>query len=156
MPTHRLDGSGREAETHLSEDRLALVQRYMIDAEEAEARAQRTAEERARRRAERARSDFAPRESAAERPVARAAAVHLEAEQPPEVAKPDRGRGLATKEAAPARKATVKAQRRTAKEAARQVAAMEKREDRERKALAKAAAKRRNREAKGLAKFARH
>jgi len=43
------------------------------------------------------------------------------------------------------RKAVARAERRTAKDAARQLAALEKREARERKALAKAAARRRGR-----------
>ncbi len=151
IPTFRGRQSAQEPRTTLSADRLALVQRYMIDAEEAEARA--------RSAAARAESSVSPtaaervppeaergRHAAAER-LARVAAIGLGAEE--EGHQPARPRATQDDHA---RRALAKAERQAAKQAARIVAAMEKSEARERKALAKAAARREARERKALAK----
>jgi hypothetical protein len=146
----------------LSVDRLALVERYMIDAEEAETRAQPAAEtQRSARRAleqrprgeaeelqrarrERAQRDAEELQGAAERAPRRvervahtAASTKLHRD---EVA--DEPVRSTAKQEARKWKAFAKAERRAAKHAARVVAAMEKKEARERKALAKAAARR--------------
>ena len=147
----------------LSVDRLALVERYMIDAEVAEARAKSTAdvarlaehatEKRAQRDAEElqhAAQEGAQREAeglqraAQERArreetglVLGAARTGFEVD---DVA--DQPARTTAKHEARTPKALAKAERRAAKHSARVVAAMEKKEARERKALAKAAAKR--------------
>jgi hypothetical protein len=158
----------------LSRDRLALVERYMIDAEEAEARARaaaeaavtreaetrahRTLEEELRREAQRARREAeAPRPDPEELLPPRSAAPRAMVEiEPAEQAQPALERPMPTaKQEARRRKALAKAERHAAKEAARLAVAAEKKEARERKALAKAAAKRRSRELKARAKIAR-
>jgi colicin import membrane protein len=154
----------------LSSDRLALVERYMIDAEEAEARA-RTAEKAAEAPARLA-DEQLRLEPKREREASPAEAAHPQAEEQlaPEAAparttaevesngQPQqavRRPAPTAREEARRRKAIAKAERQAAKQAARLAAAVEKREARERKALAKAAAKRRRREQKSLAKIAR-
>jgi hypothetical protein len=178
--THRENGSDPEPEVGLSEGRLALVQRYMLDAEEAEARVQdavektkteaqrrsqltaqasaelqaRTAErarlerERARRRAEQRDREAQELARSTPRPPV---AVEFANEEDLRAAwagvKPA-GEGFAAAEVTwrdsrPSFLPVTKEERRSEKEAARVLAALEKREARERKALAKAAAKRR-------------
>lgn len=150
----------------LSEGRLALVHRYMIDAEEAEALAQ-TAAERAQKRPpaevvgeERAGPAIAERRAkvpAAEATTARRGADGPATEEIPrpvpakaranggsrvvEQTVPTRDQ-LDPREEARARKRLVNADKRAAKQAVRELAALEKKELRERKALAKAAARR--------------
>jgi hypothetical protein len=147
----------------LSSDRLALVERYMLDADEAEARsraaakeaeahAQRAAEEQLRREAERRRNVQAPQ---------REPDVVLTPEVPAEVEADEHPAQLSERLTAIAKgearrhKSPAKAERQAAKEAARLAVAAEKREARERKALAKAAAKRRSRELKARGKLVR-
>jgi hypothetical protein len=144
-------------------DRLALVERYMIDADEAEARAKPAAENAVRlvqpAPEEQVQHEAEELQRAAEEQVQR------EAEELRSAAERARGDGnglvlrpaptgadtgevadqpirTSAKQAARTRKELAKAERRAAKHAARVVAAMEKKEARERKALAKAAAKR--------------
>jgi hypothetical protein len=142
------DRNGSEA--GLSEGRLALVHRYMIDAEEAEARAQLVAQkpEEPARVAEQARAasgEHAGREAAERRPIRptterrRAEKLVFEEEKACDNGRPD------AKEEGQARKALARAEKRAAKQAAQRIATLEKREARERKALAKAAARRRTR-----------
>jgi hypothetical protein len=171
VPTHRGNGSGPKPTTRLSEDRLALVQRYMVDAEEAEARAQavsieaenaaqaaaenakawaqRATEERARREAERARRNAEAAQREAARQQIRRSATKVEARPAPKVEASQPDRPAAARQAPPrAGKQLAKAERRAAEQAARVAASLEKREARERKALAKAADKQRKRLAK--------
>lgn len=133
----------------LSQNRLALVERYMIDAEEAEGRSQ-SAAEKAEELAlatteERMRLDTPrPRRGAEE------LAVSVTTSEP-DVFENQFARSRAKQEAR-AREALAKSERRAARRAARVVAALEKREARERKALAKAAVKREAREREARAR----
>ena len=124
----------------LSDGRLALVHRYMIDAEEAEVLAR--AEEMERRRAEPLIAGASTtKPEAVEEPMRAVAPVTKVA--PGAVEEAARGSGRPDpRDEARARKALVKADKSAAKQAARQMAALEKKEARERKALAKAAARR--------------
>jgi hypothetical protein len=88
--THRGNGSDPQTKSGLSEGRLALVHRYMIDAEEAEARARAGAEEdavRARAQAkeraarEAAAAEERARQEAAERALMRLDVARLRAEK---------------------------------------------------------------------------
>lgn len=116
---HRGNGSDPQPDAGLSEGRLALVHRYMIDAEEAEARVRAAAEKDAAR----------PRQETRHEAVEEVA----------------RGNGRPdARDEARARKALAQEDKRAAKQAARRIAALEKKEARERKALAKAAARRRS------------
>lgn len=163
--THRENGPDLQPEAGLSEGRLALVYRYMVDAEEAEqseeeasttaaqeqarcdaaARTQRRLE-RERRRAKRLsatagttklEADAAAADGSVRAPAISLTDVAGEAEEAP------RSNGLPEPGGETrSRKALVKADQRAAKQAARQIAALEKKEARERKALAKAAARR--------------
>jgi hypothetical protein len=139
--THRHNGSAPEPRTSLAEERLALVERYMIDAEEAEARA-RAAAEKAAAQARSAAEGRAQREASSRQRIPGAAMpkrdTFLEVKEAPS----RNGRPDADEEAR-TRKALAKAEKQAAKQAARRIAALEKREVRERKALAKAAARRR-------------
>jgi hypothetical protein len=135
----------------MSDDRLSLVQRYMIDAEEAEARA-RAATEKSEPYARRAAAEQTPRlveqagreaeEGPRQMEAPPAAAATREAEQA-ECAAQGAMHLTKTKQDGQTRTALERAEQRAVKEAARLAAALEKREARERKALAKAAAKRR-------------
>lgn len=175
--THRGNGSDREPEAGLSEGRLSLVHRYMVDAEQAEAlgleaaakaearatearaaaaqeQARREAAERTRRRMERERrrAEKLGKDTAAAKP-----ATDPAAEKTPEHAPPTDLKDAAShpvqgpisvgdhpdpRETIRTRKARARADKRAAKQAAREIAALEKREARERRALAKAAARR--------------
>jgi hypothetical protein len=126
----------------LSNERLALVERYMIDAEEAEAR----------RRAAVELLELEERRAAEER-LHRAAATQA---RPATVEEPIRHTSLPVEQPDDDRRALERAERRSAKEAAKLAEAFQKKEARERKALAKAAAKRRSREQKARMRFARH
>jgi hypothetical protein len=147
----------------LSNDRLALVERYMIDADEAEARSRAAAKE-AEAQAQRA-AEEQRREAERVRRNAQAAQrepdVVLTPALPAEVELDEHRAQLSERLTAIARgearrhKSPAKAERQAAKEAARLAVAAEKREARERKALAKAAAKRRSRELKARAKLVR-
>lgn len=177
--THRGNGSDSLPKAGLSDGRLALVHRYMIDAEEAEGLA-RDAAEKAEARAREEASAAAAREQA-RREAAEQARIHTEeierrragtlfaragTPKPETDASPveealQRAPGAVTdvapraveevasghgrpdpSEEARSRKALVKADKLAARQAARQMAALEKKEARERKALAKAAARR--------------
>jgi hypothetical protein len=175
-PTARR-GSDPEREAGLSEDRLTLVHRYMVDAEQAEAlggeaveKEEASAHEPALGAAaqEHARREDAERTGRRRKRERRRAAklaaeaASTEHRADPAAKTPERAPSTDLKDvvsaggeapvsedgrqdprkAARARKALVKADKRTAKQAARQIAALEKREARERKALAKAAARR--------------
>ena len=137
----------------LADDRLALVQRYMIDAEEAEARA-RAALDKAGAQAraaaeEQAQRDAGRKRRSAELPRVEAAANSRETHLPVD----DNAARLTSptaKQEARARKALANAEKRAAKESGRVAAAVEKREARERKALVKAAVKREARQREGL------
>jgi hypothetical protein len=162
LPTHRHDGLNGDRGVSLSAERLALVQRYMVDAEEAKALELRAAEEQARREVEERLAREADRRrvlaEAAERRAAPRDGIDVRPPAPEAAAPPEIRLPPAPHEAPPAQdprslKALQKADRRAAKEAARQVAAAERREARERKALAKAIAKRQARERKELAKL---
>jgi colicin import membrane protein len=131
---HRGNGSELQPKAGLSEGRIALVQRYMHEAEESEAGAQPAAEKTEER------ADVAT-QVPIRRTAARRRAEKLLSEE--ETAWAD-GRPDA-KEEARALKALARADERAAKEAAQRIAALEKKEARERKALAKAAARRRTR-----------
>lgn len=147
--THRESGQDSEPETGLSEGRLALVHRYMVDAEEADLAAsapgksnteRAPAETRTAAAQEQARRDAAARtQRRRERERRRTPDISLtgEFEQASTGNEPRKPR-----EETRGPKALVKADKRAAKEAARQIAALEKKEARERKALAKAAARR--------------
>jgi hypothetical protein len=167
IPTHRGNGSAEQPTVGLSVDRLALVERYMIDAEEAEARAQSAPASIVRpdRRAVAQRADDETAElPRANRELPQPAAEDLQvtAEQPlREVRRPtlhvdETGvpplMSTAKQQEARSRKAVAKADKRAAKHAARVVAALEKKEARERKALAKAAARREAQARKALGK----
>jgi hypothetical protein len=146
---NRGNGTDPQQKAGLTEGRLALVHRYMIDAEAAEARAQTEAARTAARTAALAQQQA--QRDAAERARLRAELLRIRAEEAPAarqvVAEIANGNGrLSVEEEARARKAHEKDERRTAKQAARAIAAFEKREARERKALAKAAARRRSAE----------
>ena len=125
----------------LSDGRLALVHRYMIDAEEAEVLAR--AEEMERRRAEPLIAGASTtKPEAVEEPMRAVAPVTKVAPGPIEEVASGNGQRADPRDEARARKALVKADKSAAKQAARQMAALEKKEARERKALAKAAARR--------------
>jgi hypothetical protein len=178
--THPANGSDPQPKAGLSEGRLALVQRYMIDAEEAEARKLAAAEEAAARaRAEAqereaqaaAAAEEQARREAAERELMRLEVERLRAEKAraravrsaPAIgtvgggmhsAASVNGRGLAPRVIggvdrwpsngeARAGKDVGQDDKRTAKQAAQRIAALEKKEARERRALAKAAMRRR-------------
>ena len=157
--THRGNGSDPEPEVGLSEGRLSLVHRYMVDAEEARTReptpvtpiqeqAGREAAERTRRRMERERRRAQEQSAKAARAEPNAGAASEGTRGRAEVLSaaaeeavignghPDPGKVVR------AGNALARADRRAAKQAAREIAALEKREARERKALAKAAARR--------------
>ena len=156
----RRDKPSPEPQVGLSGDRLALVHRYMVDAEEAEVAAraaaagakanrQQAAHDQARRVTELAQQRLERvRPEADELPT-------LRAEEPPTATPPTQAvvSPLVNEQAVERRRstwaqetrdrgATAKDERRAAKEAARRIAALEKKEARERKALARAAAKR--------------
>jgi hypothetical protein len=167
IPTHRGNGSAEQPTVGLSGDRLALVERYMIDAEEAEARAQSAAKTGVRPAEQRAEGKSAQPPRAGRKLPQRAPEeeVRVAAQQPlhdgpaatvnaglhfGEAA--DQSVSSTGRQDARSRKALVKAERRAAKHAARVVAAMEKKEARERKALAKAAARREAQARKALGK----
>jgi hypothetical protein len=139
----------------LADDRLALVQRYMIDAEEAEARA-RAALDKADAQARSAVEEQARRDEGRKRRSAEVLRVEAAANgretHLPLADGADRLTSPTAKQEARARKALVNAEKRAAKEAARVAAAAEKREARERKALVKAAVKREARQRKALAR----
>jgi len=165
--TQRGNGSAPQPKAGLSDGRLALVQQYMVDAEEAEALAEAEAENddapRARQEAsvaavgQRARPNAVEQATLAEatttRPRADARAPEETLRRAP--ATPTNGtsrvpeetanvnRRPDPREEARARKELVKADKLAAKQAAREIATLEKKEARERKALAKAAARRR-------------
>ena len=146
---------------------MALVERYMIDAEEAEARAKsapenvvrlsqreheavkRVAEEPAQRHAEELRTAVERTRREGNGFVRRETVTGLDVDEvdDPPVRTTARQEARTPKELA-------KAERRAAKHAARVVAVMEKKEARERKALAKAAAKREAQARKALTKSA--
>jgi colicin import membrane protein len=147
---HRGNGSELPPKAGLSEGRIALVQRYMLDAEEAEAGAQAAAERPEERpdaagQATTAFRNHSGRAAVEEGPIRRTAArrraekLLSEEETAWADGRPD------AKEEARALKALARADERAAKEAAQRIAALEKKEARERKALAKAAARRRTR-----------
>lgn len=155
--THRENGADPQPKAGLSEGRLALVHRYMVDAETAEAKARVEAEmQETRARAE----EQARREAAAAEEMRRDAAelerMRLEIERrrasklqdfpvfplEHEQAFSDEEHPDARQEAR-TRKAIVREEKRAATEAARRMASLEKKEARERRALAKAAARRR-------------
>lgn len=166
--THPANGSDPQPEPGLSEGRLALVHRYMIDAEEAEVRKLAAAKEAAARaRAEAqereaqaaAAAEEQARREAAERELMRLEVERLRAEKararairsapaigtvgggtysPASV----NGRGLAPRVIGGV-KDVGQEDKRAAKQAARLMAALEKKEARERRALAKAALRRR-------------
>ena len=137
--THRGNGSDSQPIAGLSDGRLALVHRYMIDAEEAEVLAR--AEEMERRRAEPLIAGAATtKPEAVEEPIRAMAPVTKVA--PGAVEEVARGDRPDPRDEARARKALMKADKSAAKQAARRMAALEKKEARERKALAKAAARR--------------
>jgi hypothetical protein len=175
---HRENGSDPQPETGLAKDRLALVHRYMVDAQQAEA-SRRDAEEQEARSHEAAPAAAAGEQGAGEaadrmrrlreREQRRAERLVAEAGTKREAAPPAaeetlervpatrltdvpsggtveeaaKGNGQPDpREEAQARKTLAKADERAAKQAARQIAALEKKESRERKALAKAAARR--------------
>jgi hypothetical protein len=155
---------GRQASQRresLSSDRIALVQRYMIDAEEAEARGRvaareaeaRAAEAQLHREAERARRNAQAARREPEAVLTPEAPAEVEPDEHPGQLS-ERLIALARSEAR-RHKVRARAERQAAKEAARLAVAAEKRESRERKALAKAAAKRRSRELKARAMIAR-
>jgi hypothetical protein len=134
----RGDGSAPQPESGLSEARLALVHRYMVDADDEETRARGRIEPVADVR------EHAQRETEAALPAVEETRTPAPASGPNVVphAVVDGASGEAQpdpREEARARKALVKAN----KQAARRIAALEKREAREMKALAKAAARRR-------------
>jgi hypothetical protein len=170
IPAHRRNGSANGA-AGLSKSRLALVERYMVEGEEAGPSvettppiaagwAERAAQQRLQRIAERAEREAEERRREAERArreagelvLRRAAAVAtLEAAEGDDLPAALTARASATAtERARAQEALAKAERRAAREAERAIAALEKKEARERKALARAAAKREGRERKAL------
>ena len=178
--THPANGSDPQPRAGLSEGRLALVQRYMIDAEEAEARKLAAAEEAAVRARAEAREREAQTAAAAEEQARREAAerelMHLEVDRlraerararavrsAPAIGTLGGGmhsaasvngrgpapsviggveRGIPPKGEARAGKDVGQDDKRTAKQAAQRIAALEKKEARERRALAKAAMRR--------------
>jgi hypothetical protein len=159
--THRGNGSGPEPEVGLSERRLSLVHRYMVDAEQAaalgieaapeeaypgESAPATAAREQAELAAERTRRRIERERRRAQKLGAHAASAKPNADAAADETPVDGAVGNGSpdaREAVRATKALAKADRRAAKHAARQIAALEKKEARERKALAKAAARRR-------------
>ena len=152
--THPANGSDPQPEAGLSEGRLALVHRYMIDAEEAEVRklaaakeaevrARAEAQERERLRAERARARAvrsAPAIGTVGGGIHSAASVNGRGLAPRVIGGVDRL--VPPKGEVRAVKDVGQDDKRAAKQAAQRIAALEKKEARERRALAKAAMRR--------------
>jgi hypothetical protein len=168
-----------QPEAGLSDGRLALLDRYMADVEEAEARTRAAAEADQARAQAQARVEMPTRSAAEAReqhefgraPVRPQRVRRIEpgpgrdaGEEAPQPTRhtvngvagvavdyiPELLRRPSAKEEARARRAAAKEDRRTAKQAARMIAALEKREARERRALAKAAARRKPKEISGI------
>lgn len=145
--THRGNGSASQPEAGLPEGRLALVHRYMIDAEEAETLAQSAAEKGdARAREEALVAAGAPEEASptAAEETLRSVPATMPNVAPHALEEGGEGNGRPDpREESRARKALAKADKQAARQAARRIAALEKKEARERRALAKAASRRR-------------